>query len=271
MATLNIPYSFITATQIVASEMNSNFTAVKSFVEAIAAGTNIDSGAITSDKLATATIQLLTPTGGIMPYAGSSASVPTGWLLCDGTAVSQTTYAALYAVIGSTYNTSGGQAAPSAGTFRVPLLTGRVPVGRDAADVDFDALGETGGAKNGVSSHIHTANGTLTATASSIDHTHGDGGLTIGTSGGHSHTFQNADNNVYNVINGADAPGLLVSGYTTTGVGGDGSHAHDVSGNTGYMNQNIAHNHDVEGDVSSTGTANGNLQPYIVVNYLIKI
>lgn len=52
MATLSVPYSFQNATAIVASEMNSNFTAVKSFVEALAAGTNIDAGAISADKLA---------------------------------------------------------------------------------------------------------------------------------------------------------------------------------------------------------------------------
>lgn len=259
MATLNIPYSFITATQIVASEMNSNFTAVKSFVEAIAAGTNIDSGAITSDKLATATIQLLTPTGAIMPYGGSSASVPTGWLLCDGTAVSQTTYAALYAVIGSTYNTSGGQAAPSAGTFRVPLLTGRVPVGRNAADADFDVLGETGGAKDGVGLHYHTADGTLTA-AGNGGHSHG--GLT-GSNGGHYHTYQ-----VEGILGGNPVdPSYVFSGGTPTNTFNTdsvGGHQHSIpaEGN---------HGHDITGDTSTVGTANGNLQPYIVVNYLIKI
>lgn len=269
MATLNVPYSFITATQIVASEMNSNFTAVKSFVEAIAAGTNIDSGAITSDKLATATIQLLTPTGAIMPYAGSSASVPTGWLLCDGTAVSQTTYAALYAVIGSTYNTSGGQAAPSAGTFRVPLLTGRVPVGRNAADADFDALGETGGAKNSVGYHQH-GDGTLTAATRDINHFHAFSGTTSYV-GNHQHVENQAVGDTYatyasNGFNNYTQTGS-VAGYTE----GAGAHDHTFGGNTGYMNTGALHDHDVNGLTSPEGTASGNLQPYIVVNYLIKI
>lgn len=266
MATLNIPYSFITATQIVASEMNSNFTAVKSFVEAIAAGTNIDSGAITSDKLATATIQLLTPTGAIMPYGGSSASVPTGWLLCDGTAVSQTTYAALYSVIGTTYNTSGGQAAPSAGTFRVPLLTGRVPVGRNAADADFDTLGETGGAKNGVGLHQH-ADGTLAAASQDTNHYHAYSGTT-NPDGAHTHNWS-----VDGVLTyfGTDYYGMAGGGGTTFPTSSAGTHSHTYGGNTGYMSANAAHGHDVTGSTSPEGTANGNLQPYIVVNYLIKI
>ena len=52
MATLTIPYSFVNGTTAVAAEVNGNFTAVKTFVEALAAGTNIDAGAITAAKLA---------------------------------------------------------------------------------------------------------------------------------------------------------------------------------------------------------------------------
>lgn len=51
MATLTIPYSFLNGTTAVAAEVNGNFTAVKTFVEGIAAGTNIDAGAITSGLL----------------------------------------------------------------------------------------------------------------------------------------------------------------------------------------------------------------------------
>lgn len=52
MATLTIPNSFTNATPAIATEVNANFTAVKTFVEALAAGTNIDTGAITAAKLA---------------------------------------------------------------------------------------------------------------------------------------------------------------------------------------------------------------------------
>lgn len=63
------------------------------------------------------------PTGSIMPYAGSSA--PTGWLFCNGQALATTgTYAALYAVLGNTYDVMWGQSSPGAGNFRVPDLRG---------------------------------------------------------------------------------------------------------------------------------------------------
>lgn len=78
--------------------------------------------------------------GTIHPYAGSTE--PVGALLCDGSAVSRTTYAALFAIIGTTYGAGNGST-----TFNLPNLKGRVPVGRDAAQAEFDMLGETGGSK----------------------------------------------------------------------------------------------------------------------------
>lgn len=65
-----------------------------------------------------------TPSGAIMPYAGSSA--PTDWLLCSGAAVSRTTYAALFAVIGTTYGSGDGST-----TFNLPDLRGRSAFGVD--------------------------------------------------------------------------------------------------------------------------------------------
>lgn len=92
-------------------------------------------------------------TGVITPYAGSSA--PTGWLLCDGSAVSRATYAALFSVVGTAYGAGDGST-----TFNVPNLEGRFVVGMDSGDTDFDSLGETGGAKT----HTH-AKGSLAADA----------------------------------------------------------------------------------------------------------
>jgi len=51
MATLNIPNNFTNGTPAIATEVNANFNAVKTFAEGISAGTNIDDGAITYAKL----------------------------------------------------------------------------------------------------------------------------------------------------------------------------------------------------------------------------
>lgn len=80
------------------------------------------------------------PIGAISPYAGSTA--PTNWLLCDGSAISRVTYADLFTAIGTTYGSGDGST-----TFNLPNLKGRVAVGRDTSQTEFDTLGETGGEK----------------------------------------------------------------------------------------------------------------------------
>ncbi len=59
----------------------------------------------------------LTPAGGVIMYGGASA--PTGWLLCDGSAVSRTTYSALFSAIGTVYGVGNGST-----TFNVPNAKG---------------------------------------------------------------------------------------------------------------------------------------------------
>ena len=141
------------------------------------------------------------PSGSLMAYAGATA--PTGWLLCDGTAYSQTAYPALYAVLGSTYATMGGQTAPAAGTFRVPKMNGRVAVGIDSTQTEFDALGETGGDKASTAPHTHPIPHTHSIahdhpsfnTASAGEHGHTmSGTFTTSLEGEHSHGLANTSN-----------------------------------------------------------------------------
>ena len=95
------------------------------------------------------------PTGVINIYAGDVA--PTGWLICDGSAISRTEYADLFDVIGTTYG-----AGDNLTTFNLPNLKSRIPVGLDSNDTDFDTLGNTGGEKehaliiNEIPQHSHS-------------------------------------------------------------------------------------------------------------------
>lgn len=66
------------------------------------------------------------PAGTILPYAGAVA--PQGWLLCDGSAVSRTVYAALFQATSTAYGAGDGSS-----TFNVPDLRGRAPVGAEVA------------------------------------------------------------------------------------------------------------------------------------------
>ena len=81
------------------------------------------------------------PAGSIMAWG--SDTPPTNWLICNGSAVSRTTYASLFAAVGVTYGVGDG-----ATTFNLPDLRGKVPVGKDSTQSEFDILGETGGNKS---------------------------------------------------------------------------------------------------------------------------
>jgi microcystin-dependent protein len=193
----------------------------------------------------------------------------------------------LYGVIGSAFNTSGGQAAPGAGTFRVPLLTGRIPVGRDAANAAFDVLGETGGSATSVASHTHT-DGTLAAASSAT-------GITIQNDGAHGHSGTTSNHGGHNHgtpmmyhLGGAISHAHTRTDYYAAGPGNfdialnfqttndGGSHDHTLSINTSATHSHAVvdsqHSHDVTGSTgaASAEATNGNLQPYIVVNYIIK-
>lgn len=113
----------------------------------------------TSASVVTAIATALPP-GIISPYAGTSE--PSGWLFCAGQAVSRTTYAALFAVISTTYGSGDGST-----TFNLPDLRGRVVAGKDdmngtsanrltglSGGVDGDVLGAAGGSET----HTLTAN-----------------------------------------------------------------------------------------------------------------
>lgn len=79
--------------------------------------------------------------GEIRMFAGTTPPAG-GWLLCRGQAVSRVDYAALYNTLGNTYGAGNGTT-----TFNIPNLQGRVVVGKNPTDSDFNLLGLTGGTK----------------------------------------------------------------------------------------------------------------------------
>lgn len=91
---------------------------------------------------------------------------PPGWLICDGSEVSRGTYAELFLAIGTTYGEGDGST-----TFNIPNLKGKVVVGIDESDTDFNATGKTGGEKT----HILTISEMPSHTHSFIDRYVGGG------------------------------------------------------------------------------------------------
>ena len=87
------------------------------------------------------------PTGGMVMWG--TASAPSGYLLCNGSAVSRSTYSALFAVVGTAFGSGDGST-----TFNLPDFRDRFPVG---AGTTYSA-NSTGGSKDAiVVSHTHTA------------------------------------------------------------------------------------------------------------------
>lgn len=82
---------------------------------------------------------LAVPIGAILPYAGANA--PEGYLLCDGSEVEKTKYPDLFDIIGNAY----GAASIGVGTFKLPDLRGRFPLGKDNMDNAFTVPNNTGG------------------------------------------------------------------------------------------------------------------------------
>lgn len=85
--------------------------------------------------------------GSIVPFGGSTA--PSGFLLCNGQAVSRTSYKELFASIGVAFGSGDGST-----TFNVPDMRGKTLVGYNSSETDFNVIGKTGGEKT----HILTVN-----------------------------------------------------------------------------------------------------------------
>jgi microcystin-dependent protein len=212
---------------------------------------SITAGNITDRRLNAPKGQV--PVGAISPFAGATA--PLGWRLCDGSAISRTGFAALFTLLGTTYGAGDGSS-----TFNLPNLKGRVPVGIDAAQTEFDTRGEVGGAKTV----------TLTAAESGLPaHTH-----TADAGGTHAHTtstYPNHDHNYdrhthSNISRGSGASGNVASfdSNSTAQTGADGSHAHttDAQG---------SHSHNIDANAAAAASsAHTNVQPYMALHYIIK-
>lgn len=111
------------------------------------------------------------PIGSILPYGGATA--PSGWFICDGTAVSRTTYAELFAVIGTSFGAGDGST-----TFNLPDMRESVPKGAGltgktvGAHLDADGLAVGEFLDDRVQSHYH---GDLQATDNNPEYTFSNG------------------------------------------------------------------------------------------------
>jgi microcystin-dependent protein len=203
-----------------------NFAGLQDLVDALSSfATTMKSGAYYA------------PVGLIAPFGGVSGQVPSGWLLCAGQAVSQSTYADLYAVVGANaFGTDSG------GNFYLPDLRGRVVAG-------IDNMGGIDAGRLSLSNTMGAAGGAETLPA----HTHTGTTTTVGN---HTHGYYQQPGYTASYSAGSGIP----RAYDNNAASGGYPTATDAAG---------SHNHTFTTDSTGTGT-HGVVQPTMVLNYLIK-
>ena len=200
--------------------------------------------------------------GVIRMYAGSSA--PQGYLLCDGSAISRSTYSSLFDVIGTTFGVGDGST-----SFNLPNLSGKVPMGNS----QNHALASSGGSETvaltDLPSHIHSvpkhghAN-TIKATTPSLAHT-------ISTQPAFNYNKPNSTATRYNARSGQG---------TRTGYKGTSSVSATLSTKVSItdhaatactMSGSITNASAISTENTGAGNAHNNMQPYVTMNYIISI
>ena len=203
--------------------------------------------------------------GTIRPWTKTAA--PAGFLLCDGSAVSRTTYADLFAVTSTTYGAGNGSS-----TFNVPNLAGKLPQGYDGSTYNLAGASGAATVNHTVTDNKSLANNQTVTITGNV----GTTSLTTAQLSSHAHHVKRWIKNPQ----GPTQPGPLISfanckKHTQSGFSNFGNfYGMDNTGS------GTAHNHgsNLGGTLGGTVALSGNiavaasstLSPYVVVNYIIK-
>jgi microcystin-dependent protein len=224
-------------------------------------------------NLSSASATSSVPSGTVVSFAGSAA--PSGWLLCDGSAVSRTSFSDLFSTIGTLYGAGNGST-----TFNLPDLRGRTVFGLDnMGGTAANRLTTTGGI--GANNTLGASGGSQSITLATTNlpsHNHTFTGSQVTTSSdAHTHNYQDA----YFAENFSGGTGGSSRYGTSANTDTDNNFYWRTSSNThstspsNITTSSESHSHTVtaSGTVgnSGNGTAFSPLNPAVVLNYIIKI
>jgi microcystin-dependent protein len=178
------------------------------------------------------------PVGMLLAWAGANAPSPE-WLIANGAAVSRTTYAALFAYLGTSFGAGNGST-----TFNLPDMRGRTPVGVNTSNGYTASLANDGIAQN----------------VRGPKHGHGIGSVGITTDGDHIHFYAGPGDPAYNSVAAGEGPDHAYGSNIVAATTGGGAHSHVISSWAGHLD-----------DPNYPPGGNGDALFHQVINYLIKV
>ena len=208
--------------------------------------TNLKDGVADSDAATKAQVDAAgPPVGSVIDFAGATA--PSGWLFCAGQAVSRAAYAALFAVIDTTYGVGDGTT-----TFNLPDARGRVTAGKD--NMGGTAANRLTTAGSGL------AGNTLGQSGGNQSHA-----LTLGQMPTHSHTVTGntsaSGNHTHNI--------RMLGGFSGVDIGWGAGFGSDGNGRSSADGQ---HSHSISGTTNNQGSGQAHpiVQPTLILNKIIR-
>lgn len=228
----------------------------------------------------------LMPSGSIIAWGGKYSTIPSGYLFCDGSAHSRTTYSTLFAALGTIHGSGDGST-----TFNIPDLKNKFIIGANTSETAETfpgiAAGKTGGSANAIVVEHRHGNGTLEAsgTVTGGVHSHeisNDSHQHSITDPEHNHGGvvgkQRAENteNAFQVIvdddhTGSNKTDQQAINAAATGITGTNPASTNITiNNSDLLSFNV--DASVSGETSDFGDdgQNANLPPYYALCYIIK-